>query len=213
MIIAEFTLDHPILRHTLDRVPGIEVMWEDSFWTPDDRMRMIVWIEVDDFEAVEAAMDEDPSVADATMLAEAGDRRLYRIDLVGEGRDTSIMPVLIEVGGVQQELTATAEGWHNRVRFPDRAAFERVHRYCRDHDIEFGFDRLYERSELFGENAPDLTEPQRATLIEAVDSGYLDIPRGASLAELGARLDVSESAASERFRRAVKRLVEGTVYR
>lgn len=212
MIIAEFTLDHPILRETLRHVPDIEVTWEHSYRTSADRMQIIAWMEASDFETVEAAMSDDTSVANPTMLTEVGERRLYRVDVIGDGREVSIMPLLVDVGGVQLELTATQDGWRNRVRFPDREGFERVYRFCRDHDIDFTFHQLYETTDRFGVDAGELTESQYETLVEAVDSGYLEIPRRCSLAELGERLGVSESAASERFRRAVKKLIEQTVY-
>lgn len=86
-------------------------------------------------------------------------------------------------------------------RLFDREAFERVYRFCLDHGIGFEFHRIYEQSERFGSETPHLSDAQLATLIEAVDSGYLDIPRESSLEELGERLGVSESATSERFRR------------
>lgn len=212
MIIAEFTLDHPILRETLNRHPGLRITWEHSYRTSDDHMQMIFWAEGSDFEAVESTMSDDSSVAAQSVLAEVGDRHLYRVNLVGESRETSIMPLLVDVGGVQQQLTATHDGWQNRVRFPNREAFERVYRFCRGHDIDFTFDRIYEQSDRFGQHSPEMTEAQHETLVEAVDSGYLAIPRQCSLAELGERLGVSESAASERFRRSVKTLVEQTVY-
>ena len=213
MIIAEYTLDHPVLRQTLRQVPGVELSWEDSYRGPDGVLRMLAWAECGDFEAFDAAVDDDPTVENATVLTEVSGRRLYRFDLVGEGAESSIMPVLVEVGGVHQAVTATAEGWRNRSRLPDRKAFEEVYRFCHDHGIDFTFDRLYEQSELLGPEVPALSDVQLETLIEAVDSGYLDIPRGSSLEELGERLGISESAASERFRRAVKKLVQQTVYR
>lgn len=212
MIIAEYTLDHPTLRQTLRRVPGVRLTWEDSYSGLDGRIKLILWIGCDDFDALDAALDADPTVADPTVLTEVGGRRLYRFDLVGEAAERSIFPTLIEVGGVHQDVTATSDGWRNRTRFPDREAFERVYRFCREHGIGFEFNRIYERSELFGPEVPEVSDAQLATLIEAVDSGYLDIPRGASLEELGERLGISQTAASERFRRAVKNLVQHTVY-
>ncbi|WP_380681753.1 helix-turn-helix domain-containing protein [Salinigranum sp. GCM10025319] len=56
-----------------------------------------------------------------------------------------------------------------------------------------------------------LTEAQRETLIEASESGYLEVPRACSLAELGDRLEISDSSASERFRRGVNQLVRQTI--
>lgn len=212
MIIAEYTLDHPFLRETLRRVPGIALTWQYSYTDPSGRMRVIASIDAEDDRVLDRAIDDDPTVADPAVLNEAGDRRLYRLDLVGEAADKSIMPTVIEVGGVQLGISATREGWHNRTRFPSREAFERVYRFCLHHDLDFEFHRIFEQAELFSPETPNLSDAQRETLIEAVESGYLDIPRGSSLEELGERIGVSESAASERFRRGVKKLVEGTIY-
>lgn len=212
LVIAEYTLNHPILRETLQLVPGIELTWEDSYTDLNGRMWVIAWIDCEDFDALDAAIVDDPTVAEPTLLAEASGRRLYRLELVDRGAEASIMPVVVEVGGVHLELAATSEGWRNRTRYPSREAFEQVYRFCLDHDIGFEFHRLYERSELFSPDTPDLSDAQCETLIEAVDSGYLDIPRGSSLEVLGDRLGISESAASERFRRGVKTLVEETIY-
>jgi predicted DNA binding protein len=211
MIIAEYTLNHPVLRQALKRVPDLEIEWENSYASSEGQIQMIVWVESGDYEAFDTAVDEDPTVDDPVVLTETIDRRLYRFDLVETGATTSIMPVLTEVGGVQRSITATSEGWLNRTQFPSREAFERVYQFCRDNEIGFKFNRIYERSEGLGPSTPALTDAQIETLIEAVDSGYLDIPRKSSLAELGQRLEISESAASERFRRGVKNLIQETV--
>ncbi|WP_232703255.1 helix-turn-helix domain-containing protein [Halobacterium wangiae] len=212
MIIAEYTLDHPFLRETLQRVPGIEVTWEDSYTDPDGQMWTIAWIDCADLDVLDLAIADDPTVARPTVLTEAGGRRLYRFTLVGEGAEASIMPLVVEAGGVQLEITASGEGWRNRTRFPSREAFEQVYRFCLEHEVDFEFHRIYERSEILDHDLPALSDAQRATLTEAVDSGYLDIPRQSSLDELGERLGISESAASERFRRGVKNLTEQTIY-
>ncbi|WP_255167496.1 helix-turn-helix domain-containing protein [Natrononativus amylolyticus] len=211
MIIAEYTLDHPILRQTLRDVPGLEVRWEDSYADSDGRMRMLAWFDCDDVEAAAAALEADSTVAQPTVLAEAGGRRLYRFELVGEGAQSSIMPVLVEGGGVHQELVGTRDGWRNRTRFPDREAFERVFQFCQTNEIGFTFDRIYELSNWPEASATGLSDAQLETLVEAVRCGYLDIPRRSSLAELGELLGISESAASERFRRGVKTLIQETV--
>lgn len=212
MIIVEFRLDHPILRETLQRVPAMEITWERSDAIDESRVRILVWASGGDFEAFEAALEDDPTVAMPSRVIAVGDRRLYQTELVGEGLRTSIYPLLVEEGGVIQNLTATSAGWEFRAAFPDRSSFGRVHEFCLDHGIGLDIDRLFDER-----GAPDgpsfgLTEPQLETLVEAVDCGYFEIPRECSLAELGASLGVSESAASERVRRAVKALIRQTVY-
>ena len=213
MIIAEYSVDHPILRETLNRCPESHIKWEHSYGTRDDELVIIFWLETDDFDAFEAAMADDPTVKNPTLQSEFYDRRDYQVELAGRGRKASILPVLISVGGIHLHVTADSEGWRARTRFPDREAFETVYRFYEEEGVPFQFHNIYDQVDPPGGGAPQLTEIQRATLVEAVDSGYLSIPRDCSLEELGDRLGISESAASERFRRGVKALVESTIYR
>lgn len=210
MLIAHYTLDHPLLRQTFQRAPDAELDWEDSFTDADGETYLTGWIDGDD-DAVEAALRADPSVSNATALAESRGRRLYRVGFSRRAQRLSTRGVIAEVGGVNQLITADVQGWHLRTRFPDRAALEHVYEFCVDHDIGFSLNRLYQESELFDPNDAGLTDAQHETLVAAATSGYLDVPRASSLADLGAELGVSESAASERFRRGVRQLVEAVL--
>lgn len=208
MIIAEFTLEHPILRETLTRCPSTRLTWEDSYITPAGEMVVSCWFETEDFDALEESLVDDPTIERAVHLTTIANRRLYRVTVVGKGRETSIMPLLVERGAKPLEITATHDGWRNRVRFPDRETFEAVYQFCRDRSVGFEFHRLYEQSTLAERGTPGLTDEQREVLDAADELGYLSIPRECSLAELAAELGISASAASERFRRAVQTLIE-----
>lgn len=212
MIIVEFRLDHPILKKALNQVPEMEITWERSDAVDESQVRILVWAEGGDFEAFEDALDDDPTVAPPSRVIEVGDQRLYQTELVGEGLRTSIYPLMVEEGGVIQNLTASHDGWEFRATFPDRASFDRFHDYCREHEIGFYFSRIYNEQETDDGPAYGLTERQRETLVGAVDCGYFEIPRECSLAELGEHLGISETATSERVRRAVKMLIVQTVY-
>lgn len=211
MLIAHYTLDHPLLRQTLRAVPDAELDWEDSFTDGGGGMFLTGWVDCDDHDAVVAALGEDPSVADAVSLAESRGRRLYRVEFSRHVQQLSTRGVIGAVGGVNQLITADATGWHLRTRFPDRAALEHVYEFCTDNGIGFSLNRLYQESELFDPNDAGLTEVQHETLVAAATSGYLDVPRESSLADLGAELGVSESAASERFRRGARQLIEAVL--
>ena len=142
MIIVEFELEHPVLKEALSQVPEMEITWERSDAIDDRRVRILVWAAGGNFEAFESAVEEDPTVATPSRVIEVRDRRLYQTELVGEGLRTSIYPLMVEEGGVIQNLTASQEGWRFRAAFPDRASFDRLHEYCRDHEIAFDFIRL-----------------------------------------------------------------------
>ena len=210
MIIAHYTMDHPFLRRTLCRVAGVEMKWEDSYVDHSGRMRLTGWLTADDPDDLDPAIDEDPTVGDSQVLTESRGRRLYRLDFAEDYRAVSTRSVIAEVGGVNERITADADGWHFTTQYPNREALEHVYGFCARNDIPFTLDRLYQRSELY-DSASVLTEAQHETLVAAVETGYLDVPRGASLEELAGTLGISQSAASERFRRGVKRLVTETL--
>ncbi|ELZ02888.1 HTH DNA-binding protein [Natrialba chahannaoensis JCM 10990] len=58
---------------------------------------------------------------------------------------------------------------------------------------------------------PELTARQRDVLTLAVDSGYYDLPRETTTAELAAELDVSRRTAEDHLRRAERKLITSLV--
>jgi predicted DNA binding protein len=192
-------------------VPETELTWERSDAVDDD-IRVLLWAAGGDFEEFEEALEDDPTVTVPLRTVEIGDRRLYQLELIDEGRETSVYPLLIEEGGLVHELTATHEGWEFRVGFPGREAFRRFHAFCRDHGIEIVLRQIYDQRGAPEDDGLRLTGPQREALLAAIDCGYFEIPRESSLADLADQLGVSENAASERLRRGMKRLTLHTLY-
>lgn len=212
MIIVELTVDSPVLSESLRRVSGLEIEWEQTYTRPDGRTQMLFWVVADDFEEVESALDDDPSVINPTALTDTGDRRLYRVDFTALGDETNLLPQLTEVGGVLQEAVGTREGWRCQIRFPDREGFESIYRFCLDNGVGVTLHRLYEQTDPSADSGYSLTAAQRQTLLEAVDCGYLEIPRRCTQQEFAERLGISDTATSQRFRRGVKRLILETIY-
>ncbi|MFC6939227.1 helix-turn-helix domain-containing protein [Salinirubellus sp. GCM10025818] len=205
MILAEFVVDSPILGEVLRRVPDCELRWEETCTQPDGPTQMLVWVTSDDFEAVNTAIEDDDSARNPSTLVDLDERRLYRVDLTELGRTADLLPEFMEVGGVLEEAIGTRNGWWCRARFPDRTAYQHVYRFCRDHEIAFEFRRLFESTpEGLGEGTVQsmLTEGQREALTIACEEGYFDVPRRITLVDLADRLGISDTAASQRLRRA-----------
>lgn len=211
VLLVEFTVEHPILHETLAARPGDRVVWERSDRAGERRI-VLAWFETDEFDGLDAALAADPTVSDSAVLTETDDRRLYRLDLAEEGYRTSLYPVLVEESGVIRSLTADADGWHFRVEFPDRSSFDRFRCVCDDYGVSLRLDRILMESDRDRLPEYGLTPAQRDALQAAVSTGYLNIPRDASLDDLAASLDISRNAASERFHRAVESLVRATVH-
>lgn len=64
---------------------------------------------------------------------------------------------------------------------------------------------------LISGGAFNLTEKQEAVLVEAIEGGYFEIPRGSTLGDIADHLSISEQAASERLRRAMASLARAAV--
>ncbi|WP_379794095.1 helix-turn-helix domain-containing protein [Halomarina halobia] len=211
MIIVEFALDHPILRDALDRVPETTVQWERSDAVDGGRVRVLVWAEGDDLDAFEAALADDPTVAAPSRIVEIGGRRLYLTELRGEGLRASVYPLIVEEGGIIRDLTATREGWEFRVLFPTQRSLDRFFGFCSERGFRFEVHRVYEERGDGEASDYGLTAGQREVLATALEIGFLEVPRERTLADLAKRLGVSDNAASQRFRRAVKALTTATV--
>lgn len=210
MIIAEFRIDHPILRTALDRAPEMRVDWQRSD-REDGEEWALLWARGGDHDAFEAGLADDPTVTPPSRTAGLADGRLYQVRLTDEGRRTSTYEVIVRESGVVRRITGTHQGWEMEVGFSERGSITRFVDYLEERDVEVAVRGIFEEREYA--DVPDygLTEPQRETLVAALEAGYFEIPREASLADLADRLDVSENAASERLRRAMAALVEATI--
>ncbi|WP_158056841.1 helix-turn-helix domain-containing protein [Halorussus halophilus] len=211
MIIVELRIDNPIFKHALTAVPEMEITWERSDVTDGGTSHLLVWAEGGDFARFEDALSADPTVDSVDLVAEVYPRRLYKAALADSGFEASVYPLVVEEGGVVHELTATHDGWTSRVSFPGRSSLDRLYQFCRERDIDFEMRHVYAEISDEEQDEYGLTTDQRETLQHALKTGYLEIPREQSLDDLADDLDISQNAASERFRRAVQTLVANTV--
>lgn len=108
----------------------------------------------------------------------------------------------------------TADGWRFHLRFPDRETLAACYRSCDEREIELRVEAVRSPATP-GPRAPDdaLTAGQREALTVALETGYFGVPRGATLQEVADTLDVSDTAASQRLRRGVERLLRETLLR
>ncbi|WP_101296513.1 helix-turn-helix domain-containing protein [Halegenticoccus soli] len=213
MILAEFYADQPILRETIERVPGTRISWEQSDALDEGRVRVLVWVESGDFGAFDAALAADPTVASPRHVMDFGERRLYRLDLIDEGLRTSLYPLITEEGGLIRELASSSEGWRFRVAFPDRRTLTRVHRFCVERGVDFDLRRLCIETPETEPAAYGLSPKQRDVLLAAFEAGYFEVPRRVTLSELAGEFRVSSQALSERLRQGVNALIEQTIAR
>lgn len=160
------------------------------------------------FEKFEAGLAADPTVAEFDRVVTLEDEAVYAITYSDEAVLFST-----EIGrsnGVILDVENAGTTWVLKAWLPDR---ETARRFW-ENAVERGIDIELERVNRYGSIASEgygLTESQREAVLTALEAGYFDEPRGATLGDVAAELGISEPAASGLLRRALKRLVLGTV--
>lgn len=210
-LIAEFETSLTQLTEALERVPEMTLQYEESYVTPDGRMKWIVWASGGDHFAFQEALTDDTSVASRRTIAEMSTRRLYRLTLAGDPKDFALA-VLTEQD--IQVLTAThgRDGTVVRVRCPTREAFASMKAAIEDRYGTFVTRRLYREVEPESDGF-SVTPAQREALLAALEDGYFDVPRETTLRVVADRLGISDNALSARLRRGTAALLADTLSR
>ena len=193
------------LSEALDRLGDCYLRVEETAFTDADNY-LHAWISYDDSAALEDALAADQSVESYSLVTDGDDERLYRLEI----QDRMLLPrqVIHNLEGEIMGAYACEGEWTLEVRFPDREDVSKTS----DLFDRFGIDVTYESItdlDLDSESLPaSLTDRQREVLAMAIDEGYYDIPRQATLEELAQELDVSHQALSECLRRAQRQLAK-----
>lgn len=197
-----------VLEATLTECPEAVIEIERVVADDPNRITPYVWAHADDFAALEAAFDDDPTITDWTMLSEMGDERSYQ--MTWTGLIDQIVPLLTEHEGTITHATGSTDGWGLRVLFPDRAALSETHDYLKEAGFSLTVRAIYE-AQGTDHILHGLTDTQRETIVAAFEAGYFTVPRTVTQTELAEQLEVSHQALSEQLRRGTSNLVESTL--
>lgn len=209
-VIAELEIpaDEFELGRILTMEQGVRVELE-SMVPLSGRAVPFFWVQNDGKGRFEASVQDHPSVVRVREMDTQADRTLYAIDWEVE-RDLFFEGV----GEVHAQLlnaAGTTETWRFEIRFPSQESLSAFREFCKNAHISLDVERVYNPTKpnvgpWFG-----LTQPQRETLVRAVEGGYYAIPRSISTQDLGDELSISDQAVTERLRRAIETLVENTL--
>ena len=204
-IVVSYRLDTPLLREALAAVPALGLRVEQAGALDAASTLLVVRAAGREFEAFEAALEDDPTVTAATVLdAELGGERVYQLEVPA---DESTYTGWLSLGGVLLDATATEAGWAVRMRFPDREALSAYRTTCRERGVEFVLRSVRDATDSTEAYPYGLTAPQYEILAAALEDGYFEVPRDTRMGDLATEFDISDQAASERLRRGLSRLL------
>lgn len=209
-ILAVFRLEHPdfALTATAADDESAEIRPIRNAGTDPESDRYLFSVRSEDFERFEAALEADWTIERFERVVTLGDEAIYAFAYA----DRAIL-FSTEIGrrnGVILDVSNEGTTWVLRTWFPDRAAAQGFWEYAREHGVDIELERVNDYGSIVSSDY-GLTETQRDALLVALDSGYFDEPRGATLGELAAELDISQPAASGLVRRGIRRLLLSTV--
>ncbi len=196
------------LQRTLTVLPTVRFDIERVVAHGERHTMPFVWMRDGDDESIDRTLGDDPSVSNHQRIADLNGRRLYRIDCVDDVH--TLVQLLIGDGGTILAASGRDDRWTLRLLFPERTALSRTYETGREFGLGMEIRRIYELDEHHHEQF-GLSTAHRETLITAFERGYYDVPRGTTLSELAAELDVSHQALSERLRRSYRALIKYTV--
>ena len=171
-------------------------------------------------DAAVSALESDLTVASAQAVSTLDGGVLCRVEWAELG---PLVGYLSEGSTASIETAILSEGrWTLRVWFPVRDDVSEVLAFDPDGGTSAGggldpdaavdveVERVYTAADL--ERSPfDLSDAQYEAVQLALHTGYYDIPRDATTADLAARAGVSQQAVSERLRRAHGRLARSAI--
>lgn len=200
-------IGHPdiVLTKTVSHDRSARVTPVSEAGTDPDSGRFFYHVESADFRRFEDGLANDHTIAAFRRVIEPTDgKTIYSVEYSDDAK--TISPVISEANGVVLEMENDGDAWLITVWMPHRENLGEVWDYAQTNGVDIDLQRLNEYASL-GKTTAGLTENQREALLVALEAGYFEEPRDATLSAVGAELDISEPAASGLLRRGIKRLI------
>lgn len=162
-------------------------------------------IESSDFPQFEDGLRNDNTVGEFERVVETRDgEAIYSFEYTDEAKVLS--PVISAANGVILDMENEGDAWLLSVWMSERTGLAHLWDHAHEEGIDIDLLRVNEYDSLVDTDA-GVTDRQRDALLVAVERGYFEEPRNATLGDVAAELDISQPAAGGLLRRGVKRLV------
>lgn len=194
------------LSDTIRSLDGVSIGVIPDAGTDPAQNVYFFWVEAADFDAVEAAFEEDDTVTDYTTVSEISERRTYRL-AYSDGASL-ISPLITEMDGLMLDSRNHSDGWVVELQLPDHNTLYRLGERAAEQGFQFDVLEIHQTEPDEADSEFSLTDSQIEALLCAYEQGYYDEPREISLEEMGSILDISRTAVSGRLKRASSQLIE-----
>jgi hypothetical protein len=201
-VVIGLPLESVGLAATVERLSDVHFRVEENAMT-NSSGTLHLWLTASDPNAIDDALDADPSVETYEHLDTERGTRLYRITPNTFGL---VREIVDGCDGTVTEASGGPSGWTFEVRFRDQEQLSSLERAFDRFDVPADYRSVKPVRNPCEGTGDGLTETQRRTVELAIESGYYDVPRATTLVDLAEELGISHQAVSERLRRAERRL-------
>jgi len=209
-ITATIRLESPTLALTeaVAHDPTATVRPVAGAGTVPDSDRYLFTVRSAEFGRFEAGLRRDDTVAEFERVVPGETESVYSFAYTPAA--TLFSPAVAAVDGVSREWINDGTAWTVRVWLPARSGLAKLQAYAADNGIDFTLESVTDYDTPVGSES-GLTPKQEAALQIALEVGYFEEPRGATLGEVAAELGITQPAAGGRLRRGLKRLVVAAI--
>ena len=211
VVVFEFTVpaEEFVFADSLRRFPDVTVEFERLVPTNHSALPYL-WTTEGTTPAFGAALADDPDVTRAEKAATFEEGALYRLRWREDADGLLGWFRAPRDGATLLEARATDDEWLLKLRFDSRTDLSAFRNYCDADGIPLHVVRLYDLTQpKLGQY--DLSEKQREALLCALELGHFEIPREATLEDVGDSLGISPRSVSERLRRGERNLLINTL--
>lgn len=208
---VEFYSEGEVLQPALRRAGDVDVVVHELATGGETSYRLFLVVTGDDIDEFERRLEDDDTVCGFERLNEDVHERMYQVNAVPETVDQRVYEAAIDLGGVYHSSTNVDGAWYSKMNFPDRQAFRQFQAAAQSHGADVQPTIMRDEKFFLPDRVFGLTEKQQEVLSEAVKAGYFEVPRRSSLSEIADRVGISDQAASERIRRALRTIAESGV--
>jgi hypothetical protein len=190
-------------------IEGVSTVELESLVPVGEAAVPLFWIHNSTESSFVESVQDHPAVNNTSAVDVFEDRTLFTLDW--DANQDHIFAGISEYEGQLLSAVGTPSRWEFELRFRSHEDLSAFTSHCESDGMSLEVARVYRPT------PPDLgpwyglTSRQREALTLAVDSGYYDIPRGCTTKDLAADLGISDTAVTERLRRAIASLTLHTL--
>lgn len=208
--IATFTVpaDAFPLGHIFESFPEVTIEIEQVV-PMNDSILPYFWVRGETVEHVQKTLEEQGALRSYTLIDDLGDQGLFRAEWnpAVEG----ILTGLIDTNLTVISATGTEAKWTFEFRAEETTPIAEFQQYCADHGIDITLGTIHSVDAPTDEGAYGLTPEQREAVLLAYENGYYTTPPETNLGELAEELGIVHQSFSDRLRRGIHNLIEGTL--